>query len=63
MLRDDEPVRVFHNHMKKAMLLHDMIVLGVVNDLHPDGIFNVATLGRGYNTYSIGQDQYRYGSL
>jgi len=35
MLSPDEPVRVFHDEMKKRMDLHDMIVVGVVNEHDP----------------------------
>jgi predicted RND superfamily exporter protein len=48
MLADDEPVRVFHRQMKKALGLHDMVVVGVVNDAHPDGVFNPESLKRVY---------------
>lgn len=44
MLPADEPVRVFHNRMKKELSLHDMVVVGVVNDENPDGVFNPKTL-------------------
>ncbi|MCK5506147.1 MAG: RND transporter, partial [Thermodesulfovibrionia bacterium] len=44
MLAENEPVRVFHNLTKKEFSLHDVIVLGVVNEKHPDGVFNVETL-------------------
>ena len=44
MLDPSEPVRVFHNTMKKEFGLHDMVVVGVVNASHPDGVFNVQTL-------------------
>ncbi len=30
MLREDEPVRVFHNRMKRELSLHDLVVVGVV---------------------------------
>ena len=46
MLAEDEPVRVFHNLAKKDFNLHDVVVLGVVNETHPDGVFNIETLGR-----------------
>jgi hypothetical protein len=46
MLSADEPVRLFHNQMKKEFSLHDVVVLGVVNETHPDGVFNTETLGR-----------------
>lgn len=44
MLAENEPVRVFHNLTKKDFTLHDVIVLGVINEKHPDGVFNVETL-------------------
>lgn len=46
MLSEDETVRVFHNQMKKEFTLHDVVVLGVVNETHPDGVFNTGTLSR-----------------
>lgn len=46
MLSEEEVVRIFHNRVKKEFTLHDMIVLGVVNEEHPDGVFNPATLGK-----------------
>ena len=48
MLAEDEPVRVFHGEAKKRFGLHDIIVLGVVNETNPDGVFNVDTLGDVY---------------
>jgi len=44
MLASDEPVRVLHNEMKAEFSLYDMIVVGVVNDSHPQGVFNVDSL-------------------
>ncbi|MBI4384601.1 MAG: MMPL family transporter [Nitrospinae bacterium] len=44
MLSESEPVRTFHNQVKKEFSLHDMIVMGVVNDRDPDGVFNPRTL-------------------
>jgi hypothetical protein len=44
MLREDEPVRVFHDRMKERFALNDMVVVGVVNPEHPDGVFNPQTL-------------------
>ncbi|MFN2368321.1 MAG: RND family transporter, partial [Desulfurivibrionaceae bacterium] len=46
MLREDEPVRVFHNQMKEEFNLNDFVVLGVVNEQDPAGIFNVESLTR-----------------
>jgi hypothetical protein len=44
MLNADEPVRVFHKRIKKEFTLYDMVVIGIVNEDHPDGVFNPATL-------------------
>jgi predicted RND superfamily exporter protein len=46
MLSKHEAVRIFHNQVKKEFSLHDVVVLGVVNETHPDGVFNPATLQR-----------------
>ncbi|MBI1321113.1 MAG: MMPL family transporter [Candidatus Hydrogenedens sp.] len=48
MLDAHEPVRVFHNERKETLSLYDMIVVGVVNETHPQGVFNVETLGQVY---------------
>ena len=46
MLSVDEPVRVFHNASKQAFTLRDMVVVGVVNPEHPQGVFNPGSLQR-----------------
>ncbi len=46
MLSEDEAVRVFHTRMKKEFDLNDVVVLGIVNEKHPEGVFNPATLKR-----------------
>ncbi len=46
MLASDEPVRVFHNGNKANYNLYDMVIVGIVNTNHADGVFNVETLGR-----------------
>ena len=48
MLREDEPVRVFHDRMKKEFSLYDMVVVGVVNEEHPEGVFNPSSLAKIY---------------
>lgn len=48
MLPEDEAVRVFHHSMKREFSLHDIIVLGVVNDVHPEGVFNPKSLRKIY---------------
>jgi len=44
MLSENEAVRVFHNQTKKEFTLNDVVVLGIVNEEDPDGVFNPATL-------------------
>ncbi len=44
MLDAKEAVRVFHDQTKEEFNLHDVVVLGVVNDKHEDGVFNPQTL-------------------
>lgn len=46
MLAHDEPVRMFHDASKKEFGLYDMIVVGVVNETHPQGVFNRESLAR-----------------
>ncbi|MCC6144423.1 MAG: MMPL family transporter [Candidatus Hydrogenedentes bacterium] len=48
MLRADEPVRVLHDEMKERFALYDMVVLGVVNEKDPQGVFNPETLKHVY---------------
>jgi predicted RND superfamily exporter protein len=43
MLPEDQPERVFHNAVKERFNLHDMIVVGAVND-QDQGIYNPASL-------------------
>ena len=45
MLSEKEAVRIFHHEAKKDFALHDVVVVGVVNETNPDGVFNVETLG------------------
>jgi predicted RND superfamily exporter protein len=46
MLSKDDPARVFHNETKDEFALHDLIVVGVVNELDPNGVFNPESLAR-----------------
>ncbi len=48
MLAEDAPVRVFHNEMKRTFSLSDMVVVGVINEAHPNGVFNPESLQRVY---------------
>ncbi len=44
MLSEDEPVRLFHNQTKKEFTLSDIVVVGIVNEKDPNGVFNPASL-------------------
>lgn len=44
MLSKEEFVRVKHNELKEKFNMHDMVVVGIVNDKHPEGVFNKASL-------------------
>ena len=46
MLSEDDPARVFHNETKEEFALHDLIVVGVVNEAEPEGVFNPESLAR-----------------
>ncbi len=46
MLEKTERARLFHNEMKRRFNLREIVVLGVINERDPDGVFNPATLGR-----------------
>lgn len=46
MLSEDDPARVFHDQAKEDFALHDLIVVGVVNESDPEGVFNPESLDR-----------------
>jgi predicted RND superfamily exporter protein len=46
MLPADQPARVLHNEAKETFRLYDLIVVGIVNEGDPDGVFNPASLAR-----------------
>jgi predicted RND superfamily exporter protein len=46
MLPADQTARVLHNEAKQTFNLYDLIVVGVVNEVDPDGVFNPASLER-----------------
>ncbi|HIJ66979.1 MAG TPA: MMPL family transporter [Planctomycetes bacterium] len=48
MLSEDEPVRVFHNQTKDNFSLSDIVVVGIINEHNPNGVFNPASLGKIY---------------
>ena len=49
MLPADSPVRMFYRQVKDEFAIYDMIVLGIVNDKHPDGVFNAVSLKKVYD--------------
>jgi len=48
MLSEHEAVRVFHEQTKQDFVLNDIVVLGVINETHAHGVFNVASLNHIY---------------
>jgi len=46
MLAEDDPARVFHNETKAEFSLHDLIVVGIVNESDEEGVFNPESLTR-----------------
>ena len=48
MLSPDEPVRIFHNQTKKQFALSDIVVVGIVNNKDPNGVFNTSSLAKVY---------------
>jgi len=46
MLSADEPVRLFHNQTKEQFALSDIVVVGIVNNKDPNGVFNPSSLAR-----------------
>lgn len=49
MLENNEPARLFHNQTKERFNLSEVVVLGVINEKDPDGVFNPVTLERVYD--------------
>jgi predicted RND superfamily exporter protein len=52
MLSEDEHVRILHHQVRERFRLYDFVIVGIVNDRHPDGIFNKEALGRIYDLTS-----------
>lgn len=48
MIPKNDPQRVFHNLSKKEFTLSETVVVGVVNEHDPDGVFNPETLRHVY---------------
>jgi predicted RND superfamily exporter protein len=49
MLSEHEAVRVFHEQTKKDFILNDIVVVGIVNNKDPNGVFNPQSLQRIYD--------------
>ncbi len=60
MLSPDEPVRIFHNLNKEKFALHDIVVLGIVNEKDPNGVFNPASLTRIYELTEFAKTELRW---
>src|SRR3972149_7802411 len=60
MLSQNEPVRVFHNRNKEQFELHDIVVLGIVNEKDPNGVFNPASLARIYELTEFAKTELRW---
>ncbi|MDH3408682.1 MAG: RND transporter, partial [Gammaproteobacteria bacterium] len=44
MLPTMQSDRVFHNAIEQRFSYHDTIVVGIINETHPNGVYNVASL-------------------
>jgi len=60
MLSPDESVRVFHNRNKEQFALHDIVVLGIVNEKNPNGVFNPSSLARIYELTEFAMAELRW---
>ena len=48
MLSEEEAVRIFHDQTKEDFVLYDIVVVGVVNNEDPNGVFNPGSLRKVY---------------
>ena len=44
-----KPARIFHNETKEEFDLSEIVVVGIVNETHPNGVFNPKTLRNIYD--------------
>ncbi len=49
MLPPEQSDRQFHNAVEERFTYHDVIVIGIVNETHPNGIYNVESLATLHN--------------
>lgn len=48
MLSHDDPVRIAHDEIKADFMLHEAIIVGIVNEKNPEKVFSKETLERLY---------------
>ncbi|MBN1796081.1 MAG: MMPL family transporter [Sedimentisphaerales bacterium] len=60
MLSADEPVRVFHDQTKERFSLSDIVVVGIVNNKDPGGIFNPASLTKVYELTEFAKNELKW---
>ena len=60
MLSKDEAVRVFHNETKKKFSLNDIVVVGIVNNKDPNGVFNPSSLEKIYQLTQFAKEELRW---
>ena len=60
MLSEDEPVRVFHNQTKTRFSLSDIVVVGVINNTDPNGVFNPSSLRKIFELTEFAKQELRW---
>ncbi len=56
MLLYDNPVRVTHREQKKKFTIYDLMVVGVTNNTHANGVFNKKTLNNIYELVNYAKE-------
>jgi len=62
MLAPNEPARLFHNYIKKRFTIHDIVVLGIINEKDPDGVFNPSSLQKIYELTQFARKELQWPS-
>lgn len=57
MLSKDEPARLFHNETKKKFDLSDIVVVGIINNTDPNGVFNKDSLTNIYELTEFAKNE------
>ncbi|MHC4192897.1 MAG: efflux RND transporter permease subunit [Planctomycetota bacterium] len=60
MLAPNEPVRIFHDQTKEQFTLSDIVVVGIVNNKSPNGVFNPTSLARIHELTEFAARQLRW---